>query len=90
LIYKQKIVLLQETVFLVLMSILATSPCLKSTAEELGIKSSPVWTCDVSSFDWTYEDKVTCLFLEGEVAVTLEKGQPVKIRSYDLVFSQQE
>ena len=53
-----------------LMSILITSPCPKSTIEELGIKNWPIWTCEASSFDWTYYDKETCLLLEGKVTVT--------------------
>ena len=40
-----------------LMSILVTSPCSESTVEELVIKNWPIWTCEVSSFDWTYDDK---------------------------------
>ncbi len=54
------------------MSILVTSPCPESTITELGIKSWPIWSCEVSSFDWKYEDKETCLLLEGEVTVTQE------------------
>ena len=69
-----------------LMSILITSPCPKNTLEELGIKSWPIWTCEVSSFDWTYDDKETCLLLEGEVTVTPEVGQPVKFGAGDLVI----
>ena len=57
------------------MSILVTSPCPESSVAELGIKNWPIWTCDVSSFNWTYEDKETCLFLEGEVTVTPEGEQ---------------
>ena len=53
------------------MKILVTSHCPESTVEELGIKNWPIWTCDVSSFDWAYEVKETCLLLEGEVTVTL-------------------
>ena len=52
------------------MSILVTSPCPESTVEELGIKSWPIWTCEISSFDWAYEDKETCLKLECEVMET--------------------
>ena len=56
------------------MSILVTSPCPESTVRELGIKSWPIWTCDVSSFDWTYEDKETCLLLVVEINVTPREG----------------
>ena len=51
------------------MLILVTSPYPESIVRELGIKSWPIWTCDASSFDWAYEDKETCLLLEGEVTV---------------------
>ena len=69
-----------------IMSILVTSPCPESTVEELGIKSWPIWTCEASSFDWTYDDKETCLLLEGEVTVTPEGGKPTKFGSGDLVI----
>ena len=67
------------------MSILITSPCPENTFEELGIKSWPIWTCEESSFDWTYDDKETCYLIEGEVTVTPEGGEPVKFGSRDLV-----
>ncbi len=67
------------------MSILVTSPCPKSTVEELGINNWPIWSCGASSFDWTYNEKETCLLLDGEVTVTPEGGQPVKFRAGDLV-----
>ncbi|MFL2867300.1 MAG: cupin domain-containing protein [Prochlorococcus marinus] len=47
------------------MSILVTSPCTETTIQELGIKNWPIWTCDVSSFDWTYEDQETFYFLSS-------------------------
>ena len=67
------------------MSILVTSPCPKNTIEKLGIENWPIWTCEESSFDWTYDDKETCLLLEGEVTVTPEGGDPVKFGAGDLV-----
>ena len=67
------------------MSILVTSPCPENIVEELGIKNWPIWTCEESSFDWTYENKETCLLIEGEVMVTPEGGQPVKFGAGDLV-----
>ena len=68
-----------------LLSISVTSPCPETTIEELGIKSWPIWTCEASSFDWTYDDKETCLLLEGEVTVTPDGGEPVKFGAGDLV-----
>ena len=55
------------------MSILVTSPCQEITVRKLGIKSWPIWSCDVSSFNWAYEDKETCLLLEGKVTVRTER-----------------
>ena len=54
------------------MSILVTSPCQEITVEELGIKGWSIWTCNVSSFDWPYYNKETCLLIEEEV--TLREG----------------
>ena len=67
------------------MSISVTSPCPESTVNELGITNWPIWTCEESSFDWTYNDKEPCLLLEGEVTVTPEEGDPVKFGAGDLV-----
>ena len=39
---------------------------------ELGIKAWPIWTCEVSEFDWEYGEKESCLLLEGEVEVSSE------------------
>ena len=61
------------------------SSCLESTVEELEIKNWPIWTCDTSSFDWTYDDKDICLLLEGEVTVTPDGGEIVKCGEDDLV-----
>ena len=42
-------------------------------------------TCEVSSFDWTDDDKEICFLLEGEVTVTPNGGEPVKFGVRDLV-----
>jgi len=51
----------------------------------LGVYSWPIWTKEASTFPWTYDDKETCLFLEGEVRVTPEGGKPVEMGKGDLV-----
>jgi len=38
--------------------------------EQMGIRSWPIWTCEPSTFDWHYDQKETCLILEGRVTVT--------------------
>lgn len=39
-----------------------------------GIKSWPVWTKEISEFDWDYDSNEECLILEGEVDVTTPEG----------------
>ena len=68
-----------------LLDISVTSPCPKWTLEELGIKNWPIWSCEVSCFDWAYGHKEICLLLQGEVTVTPEGAEPVKLAEGDLV-----
>ncbi|MDW8311060.1 MAG: cupin domain-containing protein [Verrucomicrobiales bacterium] len=44
----------------------------------------PVWTCGVSTFDWTYGARETCYLLEGRVTVEAG-GQTVSFGQGDLV-----
>ncbi len=53
--------------------------------EKQHIFSWPIWTKEVSTFPWTYDDRETCYFLEGEVTVTPEAGEPVRMGAGDLV-----
>ena len=39
-------------------------------AEVAEAKPWPIWTCDVSTFDWHYDQQETCFLLEGQVTVT--------------------
>jgi len=56
--------------------------------DELGVKSWPIWTKEPSTFDWQYDEKEVCLFLEGEVTVKHAGGE-VSFGKGDLVtFSQ--
>ena len=67
------------------MAISVTSPCPESTIIELGIKEWPIWTCEPSTFPWTYSDKETCLILEGDITVTPDEGEPVRFGAGALV-----
>ena len=51
----------------------------------LGVTSWPIWTKEVSVFPWTYEATETCYFLEGDVLVTPDGGEPVSMGAGDLV-----
>lgn len=46
----------------------------EAEVESMGIRSWPIWTCAPSTFDWHYEEKETCLILEGRVTVHTEGG----------------
>ena len=37
--------------------------------EQKEILSWPLWACEVSEFDWEYDQQESCLLLEGEVEV---------------------
>jgi len=37
--------------------------------EIAGMKTKPVWTCDISEFSWHYDSEETCLIVEGNVTV---------------------
>ena len=50
----------------------------KPTSEKLNalkVFSWPIWTKEVSSFDWYYDEKEICYFLEGEVTVKTADGE---------------
>lgn len=57
----------------------------KERLEELGVPGWSIWTKEVSSFPWQYDEKETCFFLEGEVVVTPTGEQPVTVGKGDLV-----
>ena len=64
--------------------IVAHSPS-EEQLDALGVRNWPIWAKEVSTFPWTYDSSETCLFLEGDVIVTPEDGQPVKMGKGDLV-----
>jgi len=52
---------------------------------QLGVFTWPIWEKEVSEFPWHYDEKETCYLLEGDVAITLEGGTPVRFGKDDLV-----
>lgn len=49
----------------------------KLTAEEIknkGINQWPIWTKEVSTFDWFYDSTEQCQILEGDVVVHTDEG----------------
>ncbi|QTA37860.1 cupin domain-containing protein [Thermosipho ferrireducens] len=60
----------------------------KPTQEELkklGVEQWPIWTKEVSEFDWYYDETEICYFIEGEVEVETVDGKIYKIGKGDLV-----
>ena len=56
--------------------------------ESRGIKSWPVWTKEVSRFDWHYDSTEECYILEGEIEV-LAEGKTYSIKPGDFVTFRQ-
>jgi uncharacterized cupin superfamily protein len=54
--------------------------------KELGVKEWPIWTKEISEFPWTYDEPETCYFLEGDVVVIPDEGEPVEVGKGDLVI----
>ena len=46
-----------------------------SDAEIQTCENWPIWTCDVSEFDWEYTQTEKCLILEGQVTITDDPPQ---------------
>jgi len=42
--------------------------------KKLGINSWPIWTKEISRFDWTYSGNEECYIIEGEFVVETEDG----------------
>lgn len=53
--------------------------------EELGVLGWPIWGSKVAKFPWTYDEVETCYILEGDVIVTPDGGEPVRVTKGQLV-----
>jgi uncharacterized cupin superfamily protein len=52
---------------------------------KMGVFGWPVWTKEVSRFDWSYDSIEECYFLEGNVTVETKDGQSVSFGKGDFV-----
>ncbi|MBC5795187.1 MAG: cupin domain-containing protein [Sphaerospermopsis sp.] len=57
----------------------------QESLNHLGVYKWAIWQKEVSKFPWTYDSEETCYFLEGDVVVTPDGGQPVQMGKGDLV-----
>lgn len=55
---------------------------------EQKIKTWPIWTKEISRFDWYYESDEECLILQGEVVVETSEGN-FTIKAGDFVTFRQ-
>ncbi len=55
----------------------------KDMLDSMKVKTWPIWTKEASAFDWSYDEREVCYFLEGEVTVETAAG-PVSIHKGDL------
>lgn len=53
--------------------------------QQLGVFKWAIWQKEVSKFPWIYDTQETCYFLAGDVSVTPDGGQPVRMGKGDLV-----
>lgn len=51
----------------------------------LGVFTWDIWQKEISKFSWSYDSQEICYFLAGDVIVTPDGGQPVKMGQGDLV-----
>ena len=49
------------------------------------IKSWPIWTCEISEFDWEYDSQESCYLLDGSVQV-MGDFKTVTFRAGDFVI----
>ena len=53
--------------------------------KDMGISSWPIWTKEVSRFDWSYDSTEECYILEGSVTVETKDGDKVSFGAGDFV-----
>ncbi len=52
--------------------------------QDLGVKSWPIWSKEVSEFEWSYDTREVCYLLTGEVTVETAE-ETVEFGAGDLV-----
>ena len=51
----------------------------------MNVFSWPIWTKEVSKFDWSYDSQEQCYFLEGDVLLETSDGQKYEFGKGDFV-----
>ncbi len=53
--------------------------------EVMGVYDWPLWSKEVSTFDWTYDQQEECYILSGRFIVTPNGGEPIELGEGDLI-----
>ena len=67
------------------MKVKIISPCSASLIIQYGIKSWPIWECEPSRFQWSYDEKEICLIIEGQAIISTQRDETYVIKAGDLV-----
>lgn len=57
----------------------------EKTLKDRGVFAWPIWTKEVSRFDWSYDETEECYFLEGDVTVETSDGTKIDFGKGDFV-----
>ncbi len=57
----------------------------REDVEADGVFAWPIWEKEESIFPWTYDANETCYFLDGDVVVTPDGGEPMQMGKGDRV-----
>lgn len=57
----------------------------KVMIDKRGITKWPIWTKEVSRFDWSYDSTEECYILEGKVSIETKDGKTVQFGKGDFV-----
>ena len=58
---------------------------MKIKLKKLEVFSWPIWSCGVSKFSWTYDQKESCFILEGQILIITDY-QTINIKKKDFVI----
>lgn len=53
--------------------------------EKMGVFAWPVWTKEISRFNWHYDSEEECYILDGEVVVEAKDGKKARFGKGDFV-----
>ena len=67
------------------MKVLISFPFSARVIIQYGIKSWPIWECELGKFRWNYDDMEICLIIKGQAKISTQNGDIYLIKAGDLV-----